>query len=119
MVLSQQPWLNSSGISGIRTKNCLLMMLSGTGKPRSCILTSEELKAFILPNLSNDGNVTKSLDCTTGRLWLILAYMAHDNAVEPPSTLLREVAVGRVGSFRTTFNQFISRCLCCANILLK
>ncbi|XP_053967116.1 uncharacterized protein LOC128868717 [Anastrepha ludens] len=90
VVLIQEPWLSSSGISGIRTKNYLLMVHSGAGKPRSCILIRKELKAFILPNFSNEDIVSISLESTTGRLWLISAYMAHDDEVEPPPLLLRE-----------------------------
>ncbi|XP_053969200.1 uncharacterized protein LOC128870573 [Anastrepha ludens] len=90
VVLIQEPWLSSSGISGIRTKNYLLMAHSGAGKPRSCILIRKELNAFILPHFSNEDIVSISLENTTGRLWLISAYMAHDDEVEPPPLLLRE-----------------------------
>ncbi|XP_053967614.1 uncharacterized protein LOC128869148 [Anastrepha ludens] len=68
IVLIQEPWLSSSGISGLR----------------------KELNAFILPNFSNEDIVTVSLEGPAGKLWLMSAYMAHEDEVEPPPMMLRE-----------------------------
>ncbi|XP_053968283.1 uncharacterized protein LOC128869701 [Anastrepha ludens] len=90
IVLIQEPWLSSSGISGLRTKRYKLMACSGLGKPRSCMLIRKELNAFILPNFSNEDIVTVSLEGPAGKLWLMSAYMAHEDEVEPPPLMLRE-----------------------------
>ncbi|XP_053964308.1 uncharacterized protein LOC128867231 [Anastrepha ludens] len=90
IVLIQEPWLSSNGISGLRTKSYNLVAYSGTGKPRSCILIRKELNAFILPNFSNEDIVTVSLEGPSGKLWLMSVYMAHDDEVEPPPVLLRK-----------------------------
>ncbi|XP_053964336.1 uncharacterized protein LOC128867256 [Anastrepha ludens] len=90
IVLIQEPWLSSNGISGLRTKSYKLVAYSRTGKPRSCILIRRELNAFILPNFSNEDIVTVSLEGPAGKLWLMSVYMAHDDEVERPPALLRE-----------------------------
>ncbi|XP_053956259.1 uncharacterized protein LOC128861906 [Anastrepha ludens] len=90
IVLIQEPWLSSNGISGLRTKSYKLVAYSRTGKPRSCILIRRELNAFILHNFSNEDIVTVSLEGPAGKLWLMSVYMAHDDEVESPPALLRE-----------------------------
>ncbi|XP_049302098.1 uncharacterized protein LOC105227631 isoform X2 [Bactrocera dorsalis] len=38
---------------------------------------------------SNADVVTAKLECDTGNIWLVAAYMPHDEEVEPPPALLR------------------------------
>ncbi|XP_036340509.1 uncharacterized protein LOC118749836 [Rhagoletis pomonella] len=89
VVLIQEPWLSSNGISGIRKRNYKLIAANNVGRTRACMLIRGELKAFILHNLSNEDVVTIRLEREAGELWLISAYMPHDDEVEPPPTLLR------------------------------
>ncbi|XP_049315761.1 uncharacterized protein LOC125779165 [Bactrocera dorsalis] len=89
VVLIQEPWLTSSGISGLRTKSHKLLANNDVGRNRACMLVRNELTVFLLPNFSNADIVTAKLECDTGNVWIISAYMPHDDAVEPPPALLR------------------------------
>ncbi|XP_049316760.1 uncharacterized protein LOC125779439 [Bactrocera dorsalis] len=89
IVLIQEPWLTGNGISGLRTKSHRLLMAKDAGRNRACMLVRNELTVFLLPNFSNADIVTAKLECDTGDLWLISAYMPHDDVVEPPPLLLR------------------------------
>ncbi|XP_049315737.1 uncharacterized protein LOC125779142 [Bactrocera dorsalis] len=53
------------------------------------MLVRNELTVFLLPNFSNADVVTAKLECDTGNIWLVAAYMPHDDEVGPPPALLR------------------------------
>ncbi|XP_050317539.1 uncharacterized protein LOC126751369 [Bactrocera neohumeralis] len=53
-------------------------------------LQKESLKDEIPPDYCNADIVTAKLECDTGNVWIISAYMPHDDAVEPPPVLLRK-----------------------------
>nr|XP_036213641.1 uncharacterized protein LOC118679963 [Bactrocera oleae] len=89
VVLIQEPWLSSNGISGLRTKSHKLLAANNAGRPRACLLIRNELNVFILPNFSNEDVVTARLEDSAGELWLASAYMPNDDEVEPPPYLLR------------------------------
>ncbi|XP_049306182.1 uncharacterized protein LOC125776693 [Bactrocera dorsalis] len=89
VVLIQEPWLSGNGISGLSTKSHKLLTAKDAGRSRACVLVRNELTVFLLPNFSNADIVTAKLECKTGNVWLISAYMPHDDKVEPPPALLR------------------------------
>nr|XP_036218807.1 uncharacterized protein LOC118680905 [Bactrocera oleae] len=91
VVLIQEPWLSRNGISGLRTKSHKLLAANSTGRTRACLLIRNELTVFLLLNFRNEDVVAARLEDSAEELWLVSAYMPHDDEVEPPPYLLRRV----------------------------
>ncbi len=89
VVLIQEPWLSRNGISGLRTKSHKLLAANSTGRTRACLLIRNELNVCFLPNFSNEDVVAARLEDSAGELWLVSAYMPHDDEGKPPPYLLR------------------------------
>ncbi|XP_069968546.1 putative 115 kDa protein in type-1 retrotransposable element R1DM [Bactrocera oleae] len=87
--LIQEPWLSSYGISGLRTNSHKLLAARSTGRTRACLLVRNELNVFLIPNFSNEDVVTVRLEDSAREIWLVSAYMPHDDEVEPTPNLLR------------------------------
>ena len=92
VVLIQEPWIVNGKVSGIRTTNYKLVVDTNSGRPRSCMLIKKELYCYIISPFSNGDIVTAQVTLGSKSVWVVSAYMAHDDDYEqgPPPYLLQQ-----------------------------
>ena len=87
IVLAQEPWIRGGTIKGSPTTANRHVGIGKQGKPRSCIYTSKDLDAWMMPQYSNADVVTVSINNLQGIIprTVIFAsvYMAEENTAPP------------------------------------
>ena len=87
IVLAQEPWIRGGTIKGSPTTANRHVGIGKQGKPRSCIYTSKDLDAWMMPQYSNADVVTVSINNLQGiiprTVIFASAYMAEENTAPP------------------------------------
>lgn len=86
IVLIQEPWVSGNMVRGLRTPGFKLLLSTGNGRHRACILARSNLNIYLLPSFSSEDVVAASLELDNSQYWLASVYMAHD-AEAPPGAL--------------------------------
>ena len=84
LVLIQEPWLVNGKVSGLGTRDYRVVVDNEAGRPRSCLLINNKLSFHFIPSFSNSDITTIGMILDSRIIWVISAYMAHDDECEPP-----------------------------------
>jgi len=96
IALIQEPWIDKARVKGLNHKDFTLIYkipLEETGKPRSCILVSKNLNAFLLSDYSDQDITSVILEGNNKSLVLVSAYLPHDD--EAPTDTLRKLVISQ------------------------
>lgn len=96
VVLIQEPWIHKTTIKGFDEKKFDLFYSSKSNeKPRTCIVTSKELKATLLPQFSSGGVTTIHINILNGNtneeLLLCSLYMPYEEKINIPCKMASDV----------------------------
>lgn len=94
LILITQRRLSNNCISGLKTKSHRLLAINNTGRTKACLLVKKEFTVFLLTHFSNEDVVTGRLEDVTGEIWLISAYLPHDNWI---GSKLKALGLGELG----------------------
>ena len=85
LALVQEPWIVGDRVCGLRADNYKLLHAAGSGRIRSCIVASNKLSIFILSDFSNEATVVAAWETSSGIIYIVSSYMAHDDNDPPPT----------------------------------
>ena len=87
VVLAQEPHQYNSRIKSLSgAGNIYYARNSKTDKPRSCIITSRSLKAWLVPELSDDDNTVCLIKINGKQVYLVSSYLDGHKTLTDEST---------------------------------
>lgn len=92
LVFIQEPWVRGGRVCGLKTPGFKLMVATGGGSPRACILARNSLNIFFLSSFSDMDVTAASLELNGRSIWLASAYFPNPGQIPPEkvSGLIRE-----------------------------
>ena len=88
VILIQEPWVcKSHRIRGLRFKGFKLLAVQNKGKPRACILVSDNINCCLIPRFSDGDIVVANIAMEDLDLHIASVYMASDLEIPPPKVV--------------------------------